>query len=542
MQKVDVNVARSAELPLTTAQLQVGQEDGPADAAPMLEMRQITKDFASGRVLHGVDLTLTAGHIHALVGENGAGKSTLMKILAGVYPDYGGSIAVDGIQMHMRDPAAVLRHGIAVIYQEFSLIPDMTVAENLALGREPRGSVPGRMNHRATARRSAQELTELGLELPMNLPVRSLDVGQQQMAEIAKAITRRARVLVMDEPTARLSMTQRTRLFQIMKTLADRGVGIIYISHFLEEIFEICTDVTVLRDGRCVAVRQVADLDIASVAHLMVGDKYDTIAHDIADNRRQLQRSTPDEVALTLDGLEVPGVVAPVDLTVHRGEIVGFAGLQGSGRTDLARAIVGCSTGARGRVTTRSSSGLPKNPKAAVEAGILLLPANRKTEGIIEVRSVRHNIELTALRSSLSRFGMLLRRRISKTVDELMDSFKVRPGEPGLLITSLSGGNQQKALFARAAAAGADVLILDQPTAGVDVGAKVEIYEQIDRLTASGIAMLLISDDLDELLRLSDRVVLMRKGVAGPARPVSDYDRTTLLARITGTDSADIFA
>jgi ABC-type sugar transport system ATPase subunit len=506
------------------------------DATPLLEMSGITKDFTGGRVLHGVDLAVQPGRVHALVGENGAGKSTLMKILAGLYPDHGGTISLQGMPLESRSPAEVLRNGVAVIYQEFSLIPDMTVAENIALGREPRSAVPGRLSHSAVTERGVDELREFGLDLPMDRPVRELDVGQQQMTEIAKAVARRARVLVMDEPTARLSLTERERLFGIIRQLADRGVGIVYISHFLEEIFAVCNDVTVLRDGRVVGSQPIESLDLSAITHLMVGDKFDTIAKDTARHRGHVDESLTREVALRLVGVEVPGKVAPTSLVLHRGQVIGIAGLQGAGRTDLVRAIVGSSRLATGRIETPRFSGLPKSPRQAVAAGILMLPASRKTEGILEVRSVRHNIELIALRTDLSRAGLLLRGQISATVTDLMKRFNVNPRNPTLTITSLSGGNQQKALFARAAAAGADVLILDQPTAGVDVGAKVELYDQIDRLVSEGVSILLISDDLMELLRLSDTIMLMHKGMASDQYPVTDFNRQTLLARITGAD------
>jgi ABC-type sugar transport system ATPase subunit len=506
--------------------------DGPGES--LLRMRGITKDFSGGRVLHGVDLDVRAGAVHALVGENGAGKSTLMKILAGVYPDYGGAISIGGTEVPMRSPRVGLEHGVAVIYQENSLVPDLTVAENIGLGREERTRVPGGFARRATGRRSGADAEDLGIDLPMDARVRDLDVGQQQMCEIVKAVSRRARILVMDEPTARLSMTQRDSLFAIVRRLADRGVGIVYISHFLVESFAVCAAAPVPRDGRVVASRPLAELSVEGLAHLMVGDRYEAIERDTARNLDAGDAADGRPVVLALQDVAVPGAVEPLSLDVREGEVVGFAGLQGSGRSDLARALIGAAPGASGSLRVGEEVGLPKDPRAAVGVGILMLPASRKTDGIVETRSVRHNVELTALRDRLHRFGWRRGREAGRVVDDMLERFGVRPRNPDLGITALSGGNQQKVLFARAAAAGARVLVLDQPTAGVDIGAKVELYEQIERLTAEGVAIVLISDDLTELLRLSDRIIIMRRGRASAPAPAGTYDRTTLLSAITG--------
>ena len=490
----------------------------------LLAMRAITKDFSGGRVLHGVDLDVRAGQVRALVGENGAGKSTLMKILAGVYPDYGGSIRIGDREAHMRSPRMAIDHGVAVIYQENSLVPDLTVAENIVLGREQTAGVPGFISRRDSVRRAIDDAQALGIELPLQARVCELDVGQQQMCEIVKAVARRAQLLVMDEPTARLSMTQRERLF-----------GIVYISHFLEEVFAVCDDVTVLRDGRVVADRPLGELSLDELARLLVGDKFAAIERDTARHlARASVRSEARSVALSVRGLRVAGKVESLDLDVECGEVVGFAGLQGSGRSELARALVGAQPGARGDVEVGDYRGLPRDPREAVCAGLLMLPASRKTEGIIDTRRVRHNIELIALRDRLAHRGWRRGAEARRAVAELMERFGVRPNDPDLGITALSGGNQQKVLFARAAASGARVLILDQPTAGVDIGAKVELYEQIERLTAEGTAVILISDDLTELLRLSDRIVIMRRGRASAPAAANAYDRASLLAAITG--------
>jgi ABC-type sugar transport system ATPase subunit len=502
----------------------------------LLDMRGITKDFASGRVLHGIDFRLRAGEVHALVGENGAGKSTLMKILAGLYPDHGGTIELDGRLVAMRSPRGALDQGIAVIYQEFALAPDLTVAENIALGREPSLGAVGMISHRNISRQSAEEAKALGIDLPMDTPVAEISVADQQLTEIVKAVARQARVLVMDEPTARLSSNERGRLFEIIRRLSARGVGIVYISHFLEEIFSVASKATVLRDGRRVACEPLDRLDLTRLSHLMVGEKFREIEMDTRS--RLADGGGKPEEALVVDQLAVDGVVEPITFRLHRGEVIGLAGLQGSGRTALANAIVGKDRAKRrGQIRTRRFTGLPRDPNQALAAGILMLPANRKTQGILGVRPVGENLAISALRNVVGRGGIIRTKLRERLIDEMMHRFAVRPSDSSREINSLSGGNQQKALFARATAAHAEILILDQPTAGVDVGATVELYDQVDALTGNGVAVLLISDVLTELLRLSDTIILMRNGVATPARPSGDYNRATLLAAITGTES-----
>ncbi len=509
------------------------QANARGGAPALLDMRDITKDFPGGRVLHDVDFRLMRGEVHALVGENGAGKSTLMKILAGLYPDHGGVIELEGDVVSMRSPRAALAAGVAVIYQEFALAPDLTVAENIALGREPGTGAPGSISHRALRARSAKEATDLGIDLPMDTPVGELGVADQQLTEIVKAVARQARVLVMDEPTARLSSKERDRLFGIIRGLSARGVGVIYISHFLEEIFSVASRVTVLRDGHLVACDTLDNLDLPQLARLMVGDKFREIE---ISTRQNLEGAEGERVvALKVDDLSVDDLVKPVSFTLHRGEVIGFAGLQGSGRTEMVDAIVGNRPARRGgRLHIGSYSGLPRHPRAALAAGILMLPAARKTQGILAVRSVAENIAIAALDRDLSIGGFIRAKKRRLLVEQMIDRFAVRPKAAGVEISSLSGGNQQKALFARATAAEAAVLILDQPTAGVDVGATVELYDQIDLLTSSGVAVLLVSDDLTELLRLSDTIILMKDGLASAPKPVSSFDRASLLASITG--------
>jgi ABC-type sugar transport system ATPase subunit len=491
-------------------------------------MRGVRKRFAAGEVLHGVDFTLERGQIHALVGQNGAGKSTLMKVLGGVYPDHTGSVAIDGAPVRLDSPHTALDAGVAVIYQEFSLVPDLSVAENIALGREPERRVRGLIDRRALQTRSAREAEVQGIGLPMDRPVRTLGVADQQLAEIVKALSRDARILVMDEPTARLSPAERDRLFGAMRRLRDDGVGIVYISHFLEEVFAVSDVVTVLRDGAVVVSRPTAELDLARLAALMVGGTV------VRMERRERGEEAEAVPALELDQVSVLGRPG-VSMAVAPGEIIGVAGLVGSGRTRLARALVGVGR----RTGSMRVSGRPvdaRSPAHAARAGVIMLPEDRRRDGLVLPGTIGANVSLTALDLSLTRFGFVRRAARARLVRDLIARLGILPSDPERTVRTLSGGNQQKVLMARAFGADARVLILDQPTAGVDVGAKNELYERIRSVTADGVAVVLISDDLDELLLLSDRILILHGGRPVGLLPAPSLDRETLLAiTTTGT-------
>lgn len=502
--------------------------EGPAPvSAPALHMTGIEKDFWGVRVLHGVDFSVAKGEVHALVGQNGAGKSTLIKILGGVFRSYGGTVRIDGTPVMLRDPRSAIAAGVATIYQDFTLVPYFSVAENILLGREHHGRVPGSLDYRGLRSTAAHEAANLGIDLPMSTPITQLGVAAQQLTEIVKAVARRAKILVMDEPTARLSAKERDRLFQIMRDLTAKGVSIVYISHFLEEIFAVADRVTVLRDGHVVSQSAASDLTLASLTHLM------TRGRASSTGKRRPSAARPGEPALRLDNFLAAGRVGPVDLEISQGEIVGIAGLVGSGRTTLARAIAGASGRSTGRIVTPLFSGIPKNPAEAAAGGILLLTEDRKREGIIGVRSVAENIAVTALGKTLSRFGLVRARARATLVRQMVERLGVSPRNTDVAASSLSGGNQQKVVFARAIAAGARLLILDQPTAGVDIGAKADLYEQIDRLSREGVAIMLISDELDELLNLSDRIAVFSRGRLEQISPAAAYDRASLLQAIT---------
>ncbi|GAB6902646.1 sugar ABC transporter ATP-binding protein [Kineosporia succinea] len=494
---------------------------------PMLHMRGIRKSFGGIEVLHGVDLEIGAGEIHGLIGHNGAGKSTLMRVLGGVYPDYTGTVDLDGTRVDLASPKESLAHGVAVVYQDFSLIPDLDVAHNIALGREPTRLGGRFIDHGALVRRSAAEAERFGMRLPMRTPVRSLGVAAQQQTEIVRALARDARILVMDEPTARLAPAEREQLFVTMRSLAAQGMSIIYISHFLDEVAEVTDNITVLRDGRVTRRLPSADTTADSLARLLVGEEEAEV------RRRHAGVRTPGPEMLTISDLAVRGR-PPVSLSVRSGEIVALAGLVGSGRTRLARAIVG-DVAAAGGVRLAGRDLRRRSPMTSARSGLLMIPEDRKVNGLVLTGTVTQNIEMTALSTHLSTAGFVRRGERRKLVAGTIRQFDVRPPDPNRPVANLSGGNAQKVLLGRAVAADPKLLILDQPTAGVDIGAKAELHARVFELAESGAGVLVISDDLDETLELADRVLVFVNGRITADRPAAELDRATLLAAMSST-------
>lgn len=493
----------------------------------LLDMQEIRKSFSAGPVLHGVNFQLERGQIHALVGHNGAGKSTLMKTLGGNFADYDGRIRIDGEELALHSPKQALEKGVAMIYQDFSLIPELSVADNIGLGRDPRGALPGLISHSALRKRSADEAEALGIRLPMDTPVRQLGVAEQQLTEIVRACSRNARILVMDEPTARLAPAEREHLFGVMRQMArSRGVGIIYISHFLEEIRQVCDVVTVMRDGRIVETGAAASYSVPELARLLVG--HDEIA---TASSNSAPRQLDGKPLLEIEGLAVAGR-PPVNLTVAAGEIVGIAGLIGAGRTRLARAIIG-DVASEGRIRLAGRDLHRRTPQRSADAGLVMVPEDRKVSGLALASSIEENMAATALSPRLSRFGIIRAREKRALVESLITKFGIRPPDRNRAVGTLSGGNAQKVLVARAVAARPKAMILDQPTAGVDVGAKGELHKLVELSAAEGAAILLISDDLDEILSLSHRVAIMVGGRIKEILPRESLDRASLLAAIS---------
>ncbi|MER6433430.1 sugar ABC transporter ATP-binding protein [Streptomyces sp900105245] len=475
----------------------------------MLAVTGLCKTFPGVRALSDVDFTARAGEVHALVGENGAGKSTLIKVLTGVHQPDAGEVTYDGSPVRFTTPLQAQQAGISTIYQEVNLVPLMSVARNLLLGREPRNRLRlidfGRMHREAD-----ETLRGLGIRVDVRRPLRELGVGAQQMVALARAVAIDARVVIMDEPTSSLEPREVRTLFEVIRTLRERGIAVVYVSHRMDELYEICDAVTVLRDGRVAHTGRLADLDRLRLVGLMLG-------REIGEVRREGltkfsgSHSTGAEPVLTTQGLTARHRLRGVSLSLRPGEVVGLGGLLGSGRSETAKAIAGALPVDGGRVVVAGAPVRAGSTPAAIRAGISLLPEDRKTEGIVPGLSVRENIALAAL-PGLSRFGLVDDARIDRVVDTFMKRLRIKASSPHQKVGELSGGNQQKVLLARWLALHPKVLLLDEPTRGIDVGAKAEVQALVDELADEGLAVLLISSDTEELIEGSDRVVVLRDG------------------------------
>ncbi|MBW5423271.1 ATP-binding cassette domain-containing protein [Streptomyces sp. BG9H] len=475
-----------------------------SDQAELLRIEGIRKTFPGVVALDSVDFDLRRGEVHVLLGENGAGKSTLIKMLSGAYRPNSGRIVVDGKEVRIHGAQDAERLGIATIYQEFNLVPDLTVAENIFLGRQPRRF--GLVDRKKMEADAEELLQRVGVRVSPRAKVRELGIARLQMVEIAKALSLDARVLIMDEPTAVLTSEEVDKLFAIVRTLREDGVGIVFITHHLEEIAALGDRVTVLRDGR--SVRQVpASTPEDELVRLMVGRSIE----------QQYPRQRPDTgpPLLSVQGLTRDGVFHDVSFEVRAGEVVGLAGLVGAGRTEVARAVFGADPYDAGSVGVRGER-LPRHDvNAAMGAGIGLVPEDRKGQGLLLDASVRENLGLVTLRSA-TRAGLVDLKGQERDAARIAEQLKVRMAGLGQHVRTLSGGNQQKVVIGKWLLADVKVLILDEPTRGIDVGAKVEIYQLINELTASGHAVLMISSDLPEVLGMSDRVLVMAQGrIAG---------------------------
>ena len=483
--------------------------DGPG-APPLIEMRGIAKDFLGVRVLDDVDVACGAGEVHAIVGENGAGKSTLMKILCGAYRPTEGEIRIAGEPVEFHHPVDGQQAGVAIIYQEFNLLPDRTVAENIFLGREPRRGVL--IDRGAMEERSAELLAELAPDDPISPRdlVGKLPVARQQTVEIAKALSLDSRAMVMDEPTAALAAHEVERLFEQVRRLKQRGLAVLYISHRLKEVFEIAERITVLKDGRRVKTVASGEVTSPELVRLMVGRELDQYFPP---------RAAPGErgpVRLRLQGAG-NDFLSGIDLDVHSGEIVGVAGLQGSGRTELARAIFGADPFYHGTLELDGKERRISSPRAAVAAGVGFVTEDRKSEGLALSQSIRDNVGLAW--RGLSR---ALRREHELEVGDLVKAVELRFRGLGQEVRFLSGGNQQKVVLAKWLATEPRLVIFDEPTRGIDVGAKAGIHDLIRGLANEGVAVVMISSELPEVIGMSDRIVVMRQGsIAGelPAGP-----------------------
>ncbi|MEV6925679.1 sugar ABC transporter ATP-binding protein [Dactylosporangium sp. NPDC051485] len=486
---------------------------------PLLEITGLTKRYAGVTALEDVDLSVDAGEIHVLIGENGAGKSTLVKCLAGIERPDAGTMALAGVPHRPLTAADALRAGIQVVHQELALLPALTVAENLFLQRMP-GRL-GLVDRKAMRRRAGVLLDQVGLDVSPDTPVERLGIAQMQLIEIAKALSAECRLLVMDEPTATLTPRETATLFAQLHRLTDNGVAVIYISHHLEEIFEIGDRLTVLRNGRNVHTGPVAALTPADLVRKMVGRDLN------AEYPPVTARPTGDELLRVTD-LRVTDDAPPVSLSVRAGEVVGVAGLVGSGRTETMRAIFGADRATGGTVEIRGRTVRIAHPRDAVRHGISFLTEDRKAQGLVLDLPIAANISLASV-DRVSRLGLLRRAAENASARELSDRLHVRSTGPQQTVRALSGGNQQKVVLARWLAADTDLLIVDEPTRGIDVGARYEIHQLLINLAESGKGVLVVSSDLPELLGICDRIVVFSKGqIAGEVdRP--DFDAEQLL-------------
>jgi inositol transport system ATP-binding protein len=478
---------------------------------PLLRMSSIRKKFPGVQALDDAGLEVQPGEIHALLGENGAGKSTLIKILAGAQQPDSGTIEFGGEQVVMASPHDAQRRGIATIYQEFTLAPNMTIAENVFIGREPGPSVFVDWRKMASETRSITK--RLGLAMQPLAIVRGLSVAEQQMVEIARALSMKSRLIVMDEPTSALSSAEVEKLFRIARELKAQGLSIIFVTHRLEEVMQICDRYTVLRDGRLMGSGSIADITIDGIIRLMVG-------REVKELFAHRDREVGNDVVLRVEGLSRLGnardqsatVLADVGFEVRRGEILGVAGLVGAGRTEMARSVFGADKFDSGRIIIDGQAIRIRSPKDAIRHGIGLVPEDRKQQALFLALAVRINLSM-ASHGQILRWGVFIDETAERAmVEEYRQKLNIRMATPEQLIASLSGGNQQKVTLARWLALRPKVLIVDEPTRGIDVGAKVEVHNLLFEMAQSGIAVIAISSELPEVLAISDRIIAMREG------------------------------
>jgi ribose transport system ATP-binding protein len=500
--------------------------DQTSDAA--LVLSDITKGFPGVQALQGVSFEVRPGEVRALIGENGAGKSTLLKILSGIYRADSGEIRIGGAHADLRTPKLARKAGIALIHQELQQVPELDVAQNMFLGAPLTRF--GLITDRAGMQRRAKELlAQLDPSIDVRAKIKTLRVAQRQIVEIAKALLAEARVIAMDEPTSSLTPVEFDKLVGVIDRLKSQGVATIYVSHKLDEVFRVASQATVLRDGK-----KVADVDLASTTEdalvgMMVGRSLDIPAH---------QSHIGNETVLAVEGLSRGRHVRKVSFNLRRGEVLGIAGLVGSGRTELARLIAGVDRPTAGRIRLKGVETGLTSPRAAIASGIALLPEDRKKEGIVPLRSVASNTALPSF-AKLTRAGLVKTGALRSQVDEHAKSVNLRPHDIGRAIRLFSGGNQQKAILCRWLMAGSEILVFDEPTRGIDVGAKGEIYRLIETLAANGRSIIVISSELPEILRLCDNVIVMRGGeMAGSLARADLSEEAVMSLAITGKAAA----
>jgi len=474
----------------------------------LLKMENIVKTFPGVKALKGVELEINKGEVHALMGENGAGKSTLIKILTGVYHHNEGSILLDGQNVTFKTPIEAQLAGISTIYQEVSLIPYLSVTENIFVGREPKTRI-GTIDWKKAHKDAAEVLNNMGISIDVKKPVNTYSTALQQMVSIARAISMKAKLVVMDEPTSSLDDKEVEVLFNVIQKLKQENVSIIFVSHRLDEIYKVCDRITILRDGSFVGTWPISELSQNQLIASMIG-KSETEAAQLMKMKEAVNKSD-EKIVISLKNVKQGTRVTDVSFELRKGEVLGLAGLLGSGRTETAKVIAGVSSPDGGKLTYQENEIQFQSPGHAIKSGVAMCTENRKTEGIIPNMSIRENITLANLKD-FSTFGFVSKKKQDKVVNEFIKRMGIKTPNAEQKIKNLSGGNQQKVLLARWLALNPSLLILDEPTRGIDVGAKSEIHSLIDELSKEGLSILLISSEFDELIHNSDRIIVLREG------------------------------
>jgi ribose transport system ATP-binding protein len=490
-----------------------------------IEMHKICKSFGQNQVLNDAGFDLKDGEVHALMGENGAGKSTLMKILTGVYTKDSGTILVDGKEVSYRNPQEAEQDGIVFIHQELNVIFDLTVEENLFLGKEIT-SFLGIVNKNAMKKKAQDILNMLGVKIPTNRVMSELSIGQQQMVEICRALMVDAKVIIMDEPTAALTQSETQILFDVIHNLKKRGVSIVYISHRMEEIFELCDRITVLRDGNYIGTRPISETDMNAIVKMMIG-------REIGE-RYPARDFDPGNEVLRVEGLTKKGMFENVSFSVRAGEVFGVSGLMGAGRTEIMQAIFGNLPYDSGAIYINNQKTDIKSPYDAIQEGIGYITEDRKSEGLLLEETIQSNIALPNLKSISNRFGVINRKKDNDLVSKGIKELNIRCFGPQHECYNLSGGNQQKVVFAKWIYTNPKILILDEPTRGVDIGAKKEIYNIINNLAKEGVAIVMVSSELPEVLGMSDRIMIVREGTVRGILTKEEADQEKIMTLATG--------
>jgi len=489
-----------------------------------IEMRGINKSFGSNQVLKDAGFLLKDGEVHALMGENGAGKSTLMKILTGVYTKDAGTIYVDGQEVSYKNPQEAEKAGIVFIYQELNVLFDLTVEENLFMGKEITKKF-GICDKKAMRAKAQEIMDRMGVKIPVNAVMSDLSVGQQQMVEICKALMVDAKVIIMDEPTAALTQSETEALFAVMNSLREKGVSIVYISHRMEEIFELCDRITILRDGQYIDTKYIKDITMDDVVQMMIG-------REIGERYPKREVEIGEEV-LRVEGLTHEKMFRDVNFSVRAGEVLGVSGLMGAGRTEMMQAIFGNLPIVSGKIFIEGKEVSIKNPRQAIAAGIGFITEDRKTEGLLLEKSIAENIELANL-GKVSDKTVLSRKKGAELVKRGIEEFRIKCFGPDHECGNLSGGNQQKVVLAKWIYTDPKILILDEPTRGVDIGAKKEIYNVINEMAAKGVAVIMVSSELPEVLGMSDRIMVVHEGHITGIIDADGADQAKVMTLATG--------